>query len=95
MWTSPLAGTFSEQNNKMQKTHGYDIDRMDQGVILVVLKQHGRMAPGAQALFHRLLHHRTQLLVRQGTQLPPTPQPSARPAPQGRQLHDGRILVAG
>ena len=36
-------------------------------MVPVVLEQHGRTAPGAQALFQRLLHHRTQTLVRQGT----------------------------
>ena len=46
--------------------HGYDINRLEQGMIPVVLEQHGRTAPGAQALFQRLLHHRTQALVRQG-----------------------------
>ena len=35
-------------------------------MVPVVLEQHGRTAPGAQALFQRLLHHRTQTLVRQG-----------------------------
>ena len=37
------------------QTSGYDINRLDQGVI----------PAGAQALFQRLLHHRTQSLVRQ------------------------------
>ena len=36
-------------------------------MIPVVLEQHGRTAPGAQALFQRRLHHRTHTLVRQGT----------------------------
>ena len=35
-------------------------------MIPAVLEQHGRTAPGAQALFQRLLHHRIQALVRQG-----------------------------
>ena len=46
---------------------GFDINRLEQGMIPVVLEQHGRTAPGAQALFQRLLHHRTHTLVRQGT----------------------------
>ena len=47
--------------------HGFDLNKLDQGMVPVVLEQHGRTAPGAQALFQRLLHHRTQTLVRQGT----------------------------
>ena len=45
---------------------GYNIDRLDQCVIPVVLEQHGCPAPGAQAIFQDLIQHRTQLLVRQG-----------------------------
>ena len=33
----------------------------------VVLEQYGRTAPGAQAIFNRIIYHRLQLLVRQGT----------------------------
>ena len=47
--------------------HGFDLNRLDHGMVPVVLEQHGRTAPGAQALFQRLTHHRTQTLVRQGT----------------------------
>ena len=46
--------------------HGFDLNKLEQGMVPVVLEQHGRTAPGAQALFQRLLHHRTQTLVRQG-----------------------------
>ena len=46
--------------------HGFDLNRLDHGMIPVVLEQHGRTAPGAQALFQRLMRHRTQTLVRQG-----------------------------
>ena len=46
---------------------GFDLNRLEQGMVPVVLEQHGRTAPGAQALFQRLLHHRTHTLVRQGT----------------------------
>ena len=46
--------------------HGYDLNQLDQGMIPVVLEQYGRTAPGAHAIFQRLIHHRTQLLVRQG-----------------------------
>ena len=35
-------------------------------MIPVVLEQYGRTAPGAHAIFQRLIQHRTQLLVRQG-----------------------------
>ena len=46
--------------------HGYDINQLDRGMIPVVLEQYGRTAPGAHAIFQRLIHHRIQLLVRQG-----------------------------
>ena len=46
---------------------GFDLNKLEQGMVPVVLEQHGRTAPGAQALFQRLLHHRTHTLVRQGT----------------------------
>ena len=46
--------------------HGYDLNQLDLGMIPVVLEQYGRTAPGAHAIFQRLIHHRTQLLVRQG-----------------------------
>ena len=46
---------------------GFDLNRLEQGMVPVVLEQHGRTAPGAQALFQRLIHHRTHTLVRQGT----------------------------
>ena len=46
--------------------HGYDLNQLDQGMIPVVLEQYGRAAPGAHAIFQRLIQHRTQLLVRQG-----------------------------
>ena len=46
--------------------HGYDLNQLERGMIPVVLEQYGRTAPGAHAIFQRLIHHRTQLLVRQG-----------------------------
>ena len=46
--------------------HGYDLCQLDRDVIPVVLEQYGRTAPGAHAIFQRLIHHRAQLLVRQG-----------------------------
>ena len=46
--------------------HGYDLNQLDRGLIPVVLEQCGHTAPGAHAIFQRLIHHRTQLLVRQG-----------------------------
>ena len=46
--------------------HGYDLNQLDRGMIPVVLEQYGRTAPGAHAIFQRLIHHRIQLLVRQG-----------------------------
>ena len=36
-------------------------------MIPVVLEQYGRTAPGAQAILNRIINHRLQLLVRQGT----------------------------
>ena len=46
--------------------HGYDLNRLDQGMVPVVLEQHGRTAPRPQAIFQKLLQHRTQLLVLPG-----------------------------
>ena len=54
------------QKRRAYGQHGYDLNRLDHGMIPLVLEQHGRTAPGAQALFQRLLHRRTQTLVRQG-----------------------------
>ena len=45
------------------QTNGYDLNRLDQGMTPVVLEQHGRTTPGAQATLQRLLNHRTHLLV--------------------------------
>ena len=42
------------------------LQALDRGMILVVLEQFGRTAPGAQAIFNRIINHRLQVLVRQG-----------------------------
>ena len=54
-----------QQKCRAYGQQGYDINKLDQGMIPVVLEQHGRTAPGAQAFFQRIMHHRTTL-VRQG-----------------------------
>ena len=54
--------------------HGYDLSQLDKGMVPVVLEQYGRTARRAHAIFQRLIHHHTQLLVRQG--LLPTSMPS-------------------
>ena len=46
---------------------GYNLQALDRGMTPVVLEQFGRTAPGAQAIFNRIINHRLQLLVRQGT----------------------------
>ena len=46
---------------------GYNLQAVDRGMTPVVLEQSGRTAPGAQAIFNRIINHRLQLLVRQGT----------------------------
>ena len=46
---------------------GYNLQALDRGMTPVVLEQYGRTAPGAQAIFNRIIYHRLQLLVRQGT----------------------------
>ena len=46
---------------------GYNLQALDRGMTPVVLEQLGRTAPGAQAIFNRIINHRLQLLVRQGT----------------------------
>ena len=55
------------QKSRAYGQHGFDLNKLEQGMVPVVLEQHGRTAPGAQALVQRLLHHRAQTLVRQGT----------------------------
>ena len=45
---------------------GYNLQALDRGMTPVVLEQFGRTAPGAQAIFNRIINHRLQLLVRQG-----------------------------
>ena len=45
---------------------GYNLQALDRGMTPVVLEQFGRTAPGAQAIFNRLINHRLQLLVRHG-----------------------------
>ena len=47
--------------------NGYNLQALDRGMTPVVLEQFGRTAPGAQAIFNRIIYHRLQLLVRQGT----------------------------
>ena len=46
--------------------NGYNLQALDRGMTPVVLEQFGRTAPGAQAIFNRIINHRLQLLVRQG-----------------------------
>ena len=46
---------------------GFNLQTLDRGMIPVVLEQFGRTAPGAQAIFYRIINHRLQILVRQGT----------------------------
>ena len=47
--------------------NGYNLQALDRGMTPVVLEQFGRTAPGAQAkIFNRIIHHRLQILVRQG-----------------------------
>ena len=41
----------------------------------IVLEQYGRTAPGAQAISNRIVHHRLQLLVRQGSGKKKEPKP--------------------
>ena len=45
---------------------GFNLQTLDRGMIPVVLEQFGRTAPGAQAIFNRIINHRLQVLVRQG-----------------------------
>ena len=45
---------------------GFNLQALDRGMIPVVLEQFGRTAPGAQAIFNRIINHRLQILVRQG-----------------------------
>ena len=46
--------------------NGYNLQAFDKGMTPVVPEQFGRTAPGAQAIFNRIINHRLQLLVRQG-----------------------------
>ena len=39
--------------------------QLQKGMILVVMEQHGCTGAGAQAIFNRHIHHRTQRLVQQ------------------------------
>ena len=43
--------------------NGYNLQALDRGMTPVVLEQFGRTAPGAQAIFNRIINHRLQLLV--------------------------------
>ena len=45
---------------------GFSLQALDKGMTPVVLEQFGRTAPGAQAIFNRLINHRLQILVQQG-----------------------------
>ena len=45
---------------------GFNLQALDRGMTPVVLEQFGRTAPGAQAILNRIIHHRVQILVRQG-----------------------------
>ena len=45
---------------------GYSLQALERGMTLVVLEQFGRTAPGAPAIFNRIINHRLQILVRQG-----------------------------
>ena len=48
---------------------GYNLQALDKGMPPVVLEQYatiGRTAPGAQAIFNRIITHRLHVLVRQG-----------------------------
>ena len=45
---------------------GFNLQALDRGMTPVVLEQFGRTAPGAQAIFNRIINHRLQVLVRQG-----------------------------
>ena len=40
---------------------GYNLQALDRGMTPVVLEQFGRTAPGAQAIFNRIIYHRLQL----------------------------------
>ena len=66
----PIARDFlREEQQKCRaygQTQGYALNRLDQGMIPVVLEQHGRTAPVAQAIFQRLLKAQSSL----GTPLP-------------------------
>ena len=55
----PEIHTYGQRN-------GYNLQALEKGMTLVVLEQFGRTAPGAQAIFNRIINHRHQLLVRQG-----------------------------
>ena len=45
---------------------GFNLQALDKGMTRVVMEQFGRTAPGAQAIFNRIINHRLQILVRQG-----------------------------
>ena len=58
-----------EEQNKCKaygQKDGYNLQVLDKGMIPIVLEQFGRIAPGAQAIFNRIINHRLQLRVRQG-----------------------------
>ena len=45
---------------------GFTLQALEKGMASVVREQYGRTAPGAQAIFNRIINHCLQLLVRQG-----------------------------
>ena len=45
---------------------GFNLQALDKGMTPVVLEHFGRTAPGAQAVFNRIINHGVQILVRQG-----------------------------
>ena len=50
----------------MVRKIGFNLQALDRGMTPVVLEQLGRTAPGAQAIFNRIINHRLQVLVQQG-----------------------------
>ena len=62
------AGTFAHKEKKKLRRHirEYNLQTFERGMTFVVLEQFGWTAPGAQAIFNRMINHRLQFLVRQG-----------------------------
>ena len=59
---------------------GYNLQALDRGMTPVVLKQFGRTAPGAQAIFNRIINHRLQSNSLSDKAFP-TPSPNGPLAP--------------